>query len=68
MNMTYRELREYLQRRMTKEQLNQHVTIHMTEIDEYYSVNEVSVSEHECNILDPGHLVLEVIETGNSSI
>jgi len=57
--MTYQDLLNEL-KTLKPEQLNQTVTIHLTEIDEFMPVRAVSVSvEDVCDVLDPGHIVLE---------
>ena len=56
--MTYKELLEEL-RTASEEQLNQDVSVHLMDDDEYYPVQAVCVAvENECNVLDAGHLVL----------
>jgi len=56
--MTYKELLEELQS-ASEEQLNQNVTVHLMDDDEYYPIHSVCVAvEDECGLLDEDHLVL----------
>ena len=57
--MTYKELLEKL-KDLSVEQLNQNVTVHLTEVDEFVPVRGVwtIVVDGECDVLDEGHLIL----------
>tara|TARA_R110000824_G_scaffold122049_1_gene278699 strand:- start:1077 stop:1268 length:192 start_codon:yes stop_codon:yes gene_type:complete len=62
--MTYKELLEELMamEALEEERLNDDIAIHLIETDEFYSVHSVCVAvEDECDVLDPGHLVLAVV-------
>lgn len=58
--MTYRELLEEL-KHFTPEQLDQSVTIHVSGIDEFYSLvgdYPLVESDETCDVLDSGHKYL----------
>ncbi len=58
MKLTYRELLEEL-KKLSQAQLEQNVTVHLTEVDEFVPVYGVCVAvEDECDVLDAGHIVL----------
>jgi hypothetical protein len=62
MAYTYKELAEYIAN-MTEEQKNQDVTVYVAGRDEYYPLTEiepVSVSDDECDVLNPGHVYLNL--------
>ena len=56
--MTYRELLEELEE-LDDSRLDDDVTVHLTEIDEFVPVYGLCVAvEDECDMLDQGHLIL----------
>lgn len=55
--LTYRELKLLLDR-LSDAQLDTNVTVYDRQSDEYHAVRVAEFSTDECNILDPGHLVL----------
>lgn len=57
--MTYAELLVRLSS-LDIEQLKQTVTVHVNEVDEYYGVDILTTSDDSNDVLDPGHLVLEI--------
>jgi len=60
--MTYLELSEYI-KGMSREQLNQSVTVYVRGIDEYYGLEEdypVCESTEDCDVLDPDHVYLVI--------
>ena len=62
--MTYRELLNDLivMEALEGERLDDNITIHLTETDEFYPVHSVCVAvEDECDVLDKGHLILAVV-------
>jgi hypothetical protein len=56
--LTYKELLERLQG-CSQEQLEQNVSIYISDIDEYYPVENTRI-ETETDVLDEGHFVLVV--------
>ena len=56
--MTYQDLLNEL-KTLKPEQLNQTVTIHLTEIDEFMPVRAI-FDEDGSDVLDSGHIILEV--------
>jgi len=57
--MTYDDLFKKLST-MTDEQKMQTVTVQFTIDDEFFAVESLSISDSTNNVLDPGHLYLEV--------
>lgn len=60
--MTYGELLYELQC-LSNQQLNQDVTVYLTEQDEYFSLARdypLSEAREECDVLDTGHFYLRV--------
>ena len=56
--LTYRKLKEHLMQ-MDEDRLLDHVTICLTESDEFIPVTSIEIStENECDVLDEGHTVL----------
>jgi hypothetical protein len=55
--MTYKELLEQL-RELTPVQLEQNVSVHLLEIDEYIPVWAVGVAVEVQSVLDEDHIVL----------
>ena len=58
--MYYRELLTQLQN-MSEEQLNQTVTIHLKEEDEFFGVRSSQVTTED-DVLDKNHFYLEVFQ------
>jgi len=56
--MTYQDLLNEL-KTLKPEQLNQTVTIHLTEMDEFKPVRAI-FDEDGSDVLDSGHVILEV--------
>ena len=56
--MTYQDLLNEL-KTLNPEQLNQTVTIHLTEMDEFKPVRTI-FDEDGSDVLDSGHVILEV--------
>ena len=57
--MTYKQLLEALQA-CPAEVLEQTATIYLGQTDEYIAATELSFTEEENDVLDEGHLILEV--------
>lgn len=58
--MKYRQLLEEL-KGFTPEQLDQDVTVHVSGVDEFYSLvgdDPIVESDETCDVLDPGHKYL----------
>jgi len=61
--MKYRELKEALSK-MSEEQLDMSVAVRNEYINEYFPVEEMfTTNEEDCNVLDNGHPVLNVLYT-----
>ena len=56
--MTYQHLIEEL-KKMSQEQLEQDVTVFVSSLEEYMPVFSVAVAA-TMDVLDPGHIVLEI--------
>lgn len=57
-NLTYAGLKDRLNS-LTQDQLNQTVTVYVTDVD-YYPVRETSVSDENDHVLDEGHFYLKI--------
>jgi predicted HAD superfamily phosphohydrolase YqeG len=57
--MTYRELLEEL-KQLTPTQLEQDVTVYLSDLDEYIAAWEVGVADEEQSVLDEDHIFLTV--------
>jgi hypothetical protein len=57
--MTYNDLYKVLSA-LTDEQRMQTVTVHMSEVDEFYPATSVRMSDTMIDQLDPGHFYLLV--------
>ena len=57
--MTYAELRKYISL-FTPEQLKQDVTIYVNDMDEFYPVEAIQVSDETNDVLDSDHIFLVV--------
>ena len=60
--MTYRDLLNELGC-LSDEQLNQTVTVYLSEADEYYGVASdypMGISQSDNDVLDPGHFYLRI--------
>ena len=55
--MTYRELLEQLEQ-LTQDQLEQNVSVHLSEVDEYVPVWAVGIAVEDQSVLDEDHIVL----------
>ena len=55
--LTYRDLLISL-RNLTNEQLDNSVTLYNKVEDEYSGIIELRFSDDECDVVDPGHLLL----------
>ena len=55
--MTYRELLEQLEQ-LTQDQLEQNVSVHLSEVDEYIPVWAVGLAVEDQSALDEDHIVL----------
>lgn len=58
--MTYNELFAQLAK-MTDEQRMQTVTVYLNDNQEFYPVNHTGIVDDNCDVLDNGHFVLEVL-------
>ena len=56
--MTYRQLLEVLQA-MPQDRLEDDVSVYVCDSDEYYPVEQVSITDDFSDVLDPGHIYLE---------
>ena len=52
--MTYAKLLEEL-KKLTPEQLNMDTTIHISDIDEYFGVYGIDITDESCGVLDENH-------------
>lgn len=59
MNLTYRTLKKYLDS-LSDEQLDDNVTVYLSEYDEYYPVEAVYTSESD-DVLHSGHVYLTAV-------
>ena len=57
--MTYKQLLKHLQS-LSKEQLEQTVTIYHRPLDEYLGAHTTGITGEECDVLDPEHFYIEV--------
>ena len=57
--MTYRELLEKL-KQLTPDQLEQDVTVYLSDLDEYHPAWQVDVADEEQSVLDEDHIFLTV--------
>ena len=57
--MTYAQLKKYISF-FTPEQLNQDVTIYVNDMDEFYPVESIQVSDETIDVLDSDHVFLVV--------
>jgi len=57
--MTYGDLLQFLSK-LDDEQLKQHVTVHIEEVDEFFAVNDMRRIDDKGDVLDVGHLYLPI--------
>ena len=60
MNLTYRQLLEWL-KKFNDEQLDSNVSVHIKDADEWYPVEATAFTEED-DVLDKGHPYLETVQ------
>ena len=57
--MTYRQLRDKLSS-LSDDILEQTATVYLTATDEYLAISSHNITEEDNDVLDEGHLILEI--------
>ena len=58
--MTYQELADFINTKMTEQQKQNHVSIYIQSMDEFFSIFEMDITGENEDVLDPNHFFLNL--------